>query len=88
MKWWADFAETLNTRGGTIAALCLANLLLGGGLIFIMVRGDSNQAATVLISTFSSFTGALLLALTQKEKPNGNGNGNGNSDGSGGPPKP
>jgi hypothetical protein len=73
MKFWASFADTLNTRGGTIAALCVATLVLGIGLIVIMVKGYSNQPATVIVSTFSSFTGALLLALTQKDRVNGNG---------------
>jgi hypothetical protein len=73
MKWWSDFADTLNTRGGTIALLFISTLLLGWGVIHVMHHSDTNQASAVIVSTFSSFTGALLLALTQKDKTNGNG---------------
>jgi hypothetical protein len=73
MGAWSDFCDTLNTRGGTIALLFIATAGLFLGVLHVMHHGDSNQAATVIISTFSGFTGALLLALTQKDKTNGNG---------------
>jgi hypothetical protein len=70
---WQDFADTLNTRGGTIGLLFIATVLLGWGVVHVMHHGDQGQAAAVIISTFSSFTGALLLALTQKDKAQTNG---------------
>jgi len=77
---WQDFAETLNSRGGTIALLFVATLLLGLAVMHVMHHGDDGQAAAILIGTFSNFTGALLLALTGRDKPsNGSGNGANNS---------
>jgi FtsH-binding integral membrane protein len=69
MAFWSSFTDTLNTRGGTIALLFVTCCALGAGLTFLMIKDVSNQAATVLLSTFSGFSGALLLALTQKDKP-------------------
>lgn len=71
---WTAFADTLNSRGGTIALLFIANFALGLGVIHVMHHGDTGQASAVIISSFSGFTGALLIALTSKDK-NGNGNG-------------
>jgi len=71
MKWWNDFTESLNTRGGTVALLFVATCLLGLATVHVMHHGDAGQGAAVLVATFSNFTGALLLALTQKEKGNG-----------------
>jgi hypothetical protein len=73
MRWWESFADSLNTRGGTIALLFVACMLLGLGLLHVMHHGDSGQASATIVSTFSAFAGALLLALTQKDKTNGNG---------------
>jgi hypothetical protein len=76
MDAWSDFTDTLNTRGGTIALLFVSCLLLGFGVLHVMHHGDTGQAASVIISTFSGFGGALLLALTQKDvKSTVNGNG-------------
>lgn len=73
MDAWSEFCDTLNTRGGTIALLFIGCLLLGFGVLHIMHHSDTSQASSVILSTFSSFMGALLLALTQKDKTNGNG---------------
>jgi hypothetical protein len=75
MKWWEEFADTLNTRGGTIALLFMSCVGLFFGVMHVMHHGDTGQAAAVIISTFSGFTGALLVALTGKDRPNGNNNG-------------
>jgi len=77
MKWlidaWSELADSLNTRGGTIALLFVSCVGLFFGLMHVMHHGDSGQAAAVLISTFSAFTGALLIALTTGTKPPSNG---------------
>jgi FtsH-binding integral membrane protein len=70
---WSGFTDSLNSRGGTIALLFVSCVGLGALMIHIMHHGDNGQAASAIIATFSAFTGALLIALTNKEKPNGNG---------------
>lgn len=77
---WDRFTETLNTRGGTIALLFISTCGLFLGVLHVMHHGDSGPAAQVIVSTFSGFTGALLLALTQKD-PLKNGNGGGGGSG-------
>jgi cobalamin synthase len=79
---WAEFADTLDSRGGTIALLFVSCVALGAVMLHIMHHGDDGQATSAIISTFSAFTGALLVALTSRTKANGNGNGNGNTNGS------
>ena len=79
MDGWTQFTETLGTRGGTIALLFVSCVGLFIGVIHVMHHGDAGQASSVIISTFSGFTGALLVALTTGAKPPINGNGNGSS---------
>jgi sugar phosphate permease len=73
MNWlvelWNEFTDSLNTRGGTIALLFVTCVGLAIMVVHIMHHGDGGQAAATIISTFSAFTGALLLALTQKDRP-------------------
>ena len=75
MKWlidgWNEFTDSLNTRGGTIALLFITCLGLACMVLHIMHHADTGQAAATIISTFSAFTGALLLALTQKDRQAG-----------------
>lgn len=73
MTAWSDFCDTLNTRGGTIALLFVSTALMGAFLLRAEHMGYSGNVETIMGTTFSSFTGALLLALTQKDKTNGNG---------------
>jgi FtsH-binding integral membrane protein len=75
---WSGFSDSLNTRGGTIALLFVSNVGLAFGVVHIMHHGDTSQAASVIVSTFASFNGALLIALTSKDKINGAGNVTGN----------
>ena len=76
---WIQFVESLNSRGGTIALLFMCNLGLVVLMLHIMHTGNTTQAATAVIATFSNFTGGLLVALSSRDKSgNGNGNGNGN----------
>jgi len=65
---WDRFTESLNSAGGTVALLFVSTALLGYGVIHVMHHFDNNAASEVVISTFSNFTGALLLALTQGAK--------------------
>jgi hypothetical protein len=73
MNWWSNFCDSLNTRGGTIALLYIATMILGALCIRQMSLHVVGEEASLFRSTFSSFSGALLLALTQKDKTNGNG---------------
>lgn len=74
MKAWNDFTDSLNTAGGTVALLFVCTFLLGLCVVHLMHHGDGGASASILQTTFANFTGALLLALTQKSR-NGNGNG-------------
>lgn len=57
--------DALASKGGNLFILCV----FVGGLLFLVIwvtsrdAGDS-QATTVILSTFSAFSGALLAALT------------------------
>lgn len=68
MSAWSEFCDTLNTRGGTIALLFLSTMFLGFAILHAEHMGWNGTVEAVLTTTFSSFTGALLLALTQKDK--------------------
>lgn len=73
MTAWSDFCDTLNTRGGTIALLFFFTVALGMMVLHAEHQGYTGQVEAVFTTTFANFTGALLLALTQKDKTNGNG---------------
>jgi hypothetical protein len=81
MNWiisaWNEFTDSLNTRGGTIALLFVSCVGLFFGVMHVMHHGDNGQGASVIVSTFSGFTGALLVALTGKDRQQ---NGNGKAD--------
>lgn len=71
---WSDFTDTLNGRGGTIGLLFIASFILGIMVLRSHHLGIDAESASTIRTTFSGFTGALLIALTSKDK-NGNGNG-------------
>jgi hypothetical protein len=64
MSRWQNFLNSLSTRGGAIFLLFLV-CLTGIFVILHMIHHgeDGSMFAGVVISTFSSFSGALLLAL-------------------------
>lgn len=68
---WTAFCESLDTRGGTIALLFLSTSILGLCVLRAEHQGYSGVVETTFTTTFSGFTGALLLALTGKTKPDG-----------------
>jgi hypothetical protein len=64
MNFWVSFTETLSTAGGIMALLFVSTVLLGCAVIHVIHHGDTGTGATVIISAFSAFYGALLGALT------------------------
>jgi hypothetical protein len=64
-KAWQDFLNSLNTPGGNLALLVVFVGLLLVLVLHILHRGDTQggQATTVILTTFSAFSGALLQAL-------------------------
>lgn len=64
MENWEHFLNSLATRGGNIVILLCVSVLLGFGVLHILHHGEVNvEAKTVVLATFSAFTGALLQAL-------------------------
>lgn len=64
MERWEHFLNSLATRGGNIVIL----LLCASGLFFAVLHvlhhaETGTEVRTVIMSTFSAFTGALLQAL-------------------------
>jgi hypothetical protein len=62
---WQAFLDSLASKGGNLLVLSFFVGGLLGLVIWVTLRdqGDS-QAVTVILSTFSGFSGALLAALT------------------------
>jgi hypothetical protein len=83
MQKWQAFLDSFATKGGNLFVLGMFVISLLGLVIWVTSRdqGDS-QAVTVILSTFSAFSGALLAALTGQQ------GGNRKSDGNGAPPPP
>lgn len=78
MDSWEHFLNTIGTKGGNILVLILFVIGLMGALVHVLHHGqDVNaEAKTVIISTFSAFSGALLGALTSSggaRRPTDNG---------------
>jgi len=63
MTRWQQFLDSLASKGGNLFVL---SLFVSSLLLLVMhVRNEPNgQALTVILSTFSGFSGALLSALT------------------------
>jgi hypothetical protein len=64
MNRWSEVTGTVATRGGAIIILLLINITGWVITIHLIHHGEaSTPVAASLISTFSGFSGALLLAL-------------------------
>jgi FtsH-binding integral membrane protein len=65
MNNWQRFLDSLASKGGNLLLMALFVVSLLTLVIWVTSRdqGDS-QAVTVILSTFSAFSGALLAALT------------------------
>lgn len=68
MDRWAKFLDSLGSRGGNIFILLLATGGLFGAAVHMLHHGDKSEIATVILSTFSGFSGALLNALVSGGK--------------------
>lgn len=68
MHSWERLIDSLSTRGANILILLIASGALFGGIIHVMHHGDHSEVATVIMSTFSGFSGALLNALVSGGK--------------------
>lgn len=72
---WREFLDSLATVGGNIFILLVLTCLAFSGVLHVLHHSEVNKEASGLVlSSFSSISGALLYALTQRQK-NGNGNG-------------
>lgn len=64
MSLWQNFLNSLSTRGG---AIFLLSMVFTSGMIVVVHLIHHNETdsmfAGMILSTFSSFSGALLLAL-------------------------
>lgn len=65
MKYWQQFVDTLNTRGGSIFILLTATSLLLAGVLW---HGEAGESGTLIRQTFAGFSGALLMSLTLSAK--------------------
>jgi UPF0716 family protein affecting phage T7 exclusion len=63
MKRWQDFLDSLSTSGGAVLVLMIVCVALLPAMIFVLLRAPLSPAAMLITNTFTSFTGALLLAL-------------------------
>ncbi len=64
MQTWHDFLESLATRGGNLFLLVLFVAVLGFLVFHTLHHPEVNgEVKTVILTTFSGFTGALLGAL-------------------------
>lgn len=64
MHRWEQFLNSLATRGGNIFLLAVFVLMLGGLVLHTLHHAEINtEVKTVVLSTFSGFTGALIAAL-------------------------
>jgi hypothetical protein len=88
MNRWETFLNSLATRGGNILLLTFFVLFLGVLVVHVLHHPETNaDVKTVLLSTFSGFTGALIAALQgggsrqrNNEQPHNAARGNGLSN--------
>lgn len=65
MEKWQRFLDSWATKGGQLLLLCFFVIILLALVIWITSRqAEDNQAQTVVLSTFSALSGALLGFLT------------------------
>lgn len=77
MTSWHSFLDSLATRGGNIFCLIVINVALAMLVYHVLHHNEVGAAtATVILSTFSNFTGALMMALTGGSSKQRNGDGN------------
>jgi hypothetical protein len=63
MDSWQKFLNSLGTPGGNLLLLVIFVSCLLGLVLHVLHHGDDGQVTTVILSTFSGFSGALLQAL-------------------------
>jgi hypothetical protein len=69
MNAWRNFVDSISSRGGTILILLVITMVLG---IMVIRHGqDQGEAASLIRSTFSAFSGALLTAVTLNNRADG-----------------
>lgn len=75
---WVTFLNSLGTRGGNLLILLVMNGFLFLAVLHVLHHGDKGDIASMVSTTFSTFSGALLHALYQgsKEAPTANSNSN------------
>jgi hypothetical protein len=72
---WHDFLDSLATIGGNIFILVALEVFSFVGVMHVLHHPEINkEAGALILSTFSTVTGALMYALTQRQR-GGNGNG-------------
>ena len=64
MKAWQDFLDSLSTKGGNIAVLFVASVLLAALLMHVIHHGADTSAIEDFKEALSSFTEALLFACS------------------------
>jgi len=61
---WERFLNSLATRGGNILVLLILWLVMGMLVYHVLHHAEINgEAKTVVLTTFSGFTGALIAVL-------------------------
>jgi hypothetical protein len=63
MAKWQLFLNSLSTPGGNLLLLVVFVASLLGLVLHVLHHGDEGQVQTVILTTFSGFSGALLQAL-------------------------
>jgi hypothetical protein len=63
MQKWQSFLNSIATPGGNLLVLCIFVVALLVVMIFEIHHSDEGQVQTVVVATFSGFSGALLQAL-------------------------
>jgi hypothetical protein len=66
---WNKFLDSLSSPGGKLLILALFVASLFVLVIHVLHHADSGQVTTVILATFSNFSGALLISLTGHSKP-------------------
>jgi hypothetical protein len=63
MQKWQQFLNSISTPGGNLLLLAFYVAALLALVIHVLHHADNGQIVTVILSTFSGFSGALLQAL-------------------------
>jgi len=82
MEKWRQFLDSLATRGGNILLLWLCVGGFTGLVLHALHHPEVNvEVKTVVLATFSTFTGALVGALTGGASRQRSNDGNGGTNG-------